>query len=325
MRLTRRGWATLGIVVVGMGLAQLFGQPGLNAVVAPAMIALLVGVVQVYRADTPSVTLDGPQPGFPDERRTLSVDVGGGGLATVRLDLPEGLAGPGIDATVALPREFEREVTLIDRGVYAVEAPAVDQRDSLGLVRNRVAASGRAEAVVYPRRYAIASTGVAGLFDDEENAERQEFDRLREYVPGDPLRDVHWKSSAKHGEFLVMEFSPTRRDETVTVAASATEGNADAMASAAASVADLAFEADFSVALVLPTGTLPAGKGPGHRENALRLLATAESGSVPEDARIEADVSIEATDAGTRIRAAEAEYDFETVTTGRRTVAGVNA
>lgn len=325
MRLTRRGWGALAVVVVGSVLAQLFGQPGLNAVVAPALIALVVGAVQVYRADAPSVSLDGPQPGFPDERRTLSVDVGGGGLGTVRLELPEGLAGPEIDATVALPHEFEREVNLIDRGIYAVEAPAVRQRDSLGLVSVRAETGGQVEAVVYPRRYAIASTGAAGLFTDEAGAERQEFDRLREYVAGDPLRNVHWKSSAKRGEFLVMEFSPNRRDEAVTVAASATDGNADAMASAAASVADLAFEAGFSVGLLLPTGALPPDKGPDHRESALRLLATAQGGPLPEDARAGADVSIEATDTGTRIRAAEAEYDFETVTTGRRTVAGVNA
>jgi len=325
MRLTRRGWGALAVVVVGLVLARLFGQPGLNAVVAPALLALLVGTVQVYRADAPTVSLDGPQPGFPDERRTLSVDVGGGGLGTVRLELPEGLAGPEIDATVALPHEFECEVSLIDRGIYAVETPAVRQRDSLGLVCTRVDTGGRAEAVVYPRRYAIASTGAAGLFADEASAERQEFDRLREYVAGDPLRNVHWKSSAKHDEFLVMEFSPSRRDESMTVAASATDDNADAMASAAASVADLAFEAGFSVGLLLPTDALPPGKGPDHRESVLRLLATAESGSLPEDARAGADVSIEATDGGTWIRAAEAEYDFETVTTGRRTVAGVNA
>ncbi|MFB6297367.1 MAG: DUF58 domain-containing protein [Salinirussus sp.] len=325
MRLSRRGWALLAVVIVGVVLAQLFGQPGLNAVVAPAAVALVAGLVQVFRATEPTVTVEGPRAGFPDETRSLSVAVEGGGLVGVSLTLPDGLAGADIDATVTPPHAFEREVRLVRRGIHAIDPPAVDQRGPLGLVRDEVPTAGRTETVVYPRRYAVAGSGVATLFAADSIEERQEFDRLREYVPGDPLRNVHWKSSAKHDEYLVMEFAPARRDETVSIAAEATEGNADGMASAAATVAELAFDADLSVGLTLPGESLSPGAGGDHRESLLRLLAAADSGSVPDPAREAADVAIEATDAGTQVRTAEEAYDFDAVTTTRKTVAGVNA
>jgi uncharacterized protein (DUF58 family) len=318
MRPTRRGWAAVAVVLVAVVLAWTFGERSLNAVAAPTLAALAAAFVAVWRADPPTVAFDDPRAGFPGEERTLSFHVEGDGLAKVSQSLPAGLTTRPVDETVALPRGFDQQVALEARGVYEVGPPEVRQRDPLGLIERRAEADSTAELVVYPQVYALADPTLGGILADPATAERQEFDRLREYVPGDPLKNVHWKSSAKRGEFLVMEFSPTERTETLRIAATAEAGGADRMSGAAATLTDAALEAGLTVELWVPDGHLPPGKGEVHRENAMQLLATAGHGSVADAVRAGADVTIEAGPRSTAVGFPERQRSFESLVTGRK-------
>jgi uncharacterized protein (DUF58 family) len=317
MRLTGRGWVALSLVALAVVLAWAFGERSLNAVAAPTLAALGVAVVLVWRSAPPTVEYEVPRPGFPGEERTLRVRVDGSGLATVSCPLPAGVAADPVEATVTLPQTFERTVTLERRGVYELGAPDLRQRDPLGLVERRVGADADGTLVVYPRVYALADETLGGLFADSATAERQEFDRLREYVPGDPLKNVHWKSSAKHDDFLVMEFSPTARTESVTVAARAEAGGADRMAEAAATVVTAALDAGLTVELAVPDGHLPAGEGDTHRENALRLLARTGHGTVDAAREEAADVVVDAGPQSTTVALPEGRQPFASLVTGR--------
>lgn len=318
MRPTTRGWGALAVVVAALVLAWSFGERSLNAVAAPTLAALAVAVVSVYRADPPAVTFEEPRAGFPGEQRTLSFRVEGDGLAVVRHRLPAGLTGRPVDGTASLPRSFEQTVTLEARGVYELGPPEVRQRDPLGLVERRVAADASTQLVVYPQVYALADPTLGGVLADPMTTERQEFDRLREYVPGDPLRNVHWKSSAKQDDFLVMEFSPTQRSETLRVAAAAEAGGADRMAGAAATLTDAALEAGLTVELWVPDGHLPPGSGETHRENAMRLLARTGHGDVEEAARAGADVLVSGDSDAVNVRLPEDRRSFASLVTGRK-------
>lgn len=319
LRITRRGRAALAVIAVAVVLGWQFGARSLNAVAAPTLAALVIGALHVRRSGVPSVELSAVEAGFPGESRLVTVSLSGSGIATVELELPYGASGDRVDATVTLPHTFDLETTLEQRGLYDIGPPTVRQRDPLGLVERRVETTETTTVVVYPRRYRLARDGaISQFFTDELETERQEFDRLREYVPEDPLRHIHWKSSAKHDEFLVMEFAPTKRTETVTIAASAVPGSADEMARASATLAEAALDAGFDVEVVVPDGILPPGQGAIHRQNLLRLLARTGAGQVPDSVADEADVAIHAAGEGTDVRIADRSYALSALVTGER-------
>jgi uncharacterized protein (DUF58 family) len=326
MRLTRRGWGALAVVGLAYAAAYLSGARALNAIVAPVLAALAAGAILVARADPPTVTYGSLRSGYPGQTRTLTVDVDGGGIVRLAQSLPNGLAAADLDVTVTPPHTIERTLTFANRGVYRLDPPFVRQRDPMGLVGKRVEAAVDLDFVVYPTVYDLDETHLSHLFSDELAAERQEFDRLREYVPGDPLKNVHWKSSAKYDDFLVMEFSPSQRTETVHIVADADPGGADAMATAAATLALGALDAGLGVELTVPGEDVASGQGEAHRENLLRVLAGASAGTVPDAVQQEADVSVHADGTGTRVRYGDQSKSFTDLlgTTGQR-VGGVAA
>ncbi len=293
VRLTRRGQVALGAAVVAMVLGWQFGARSLNAIAAPALAALAISTVMLARAEDPAVSLSTPDPGFPGETRTLTPSIAGQGLATIELSLPPGLGDTRVRRLVTLPATPAIDIELAARGIYDIGPLAVSYRGPLGLVERAVPGAGTTDVVVYPRRYEVdADSILSRLFLDELEAERQEFDRLREYRPEDPLRHVHWKSSAKHDDFLVMEFSPSQRDETISVVATAPKESVDEMARAAATVTDVALDAGYNVELTTPTGHVPPGQGHGHRRSLLRLLARTEGGTPKASANEEADIEV---------------------------------
>jgi uncharacterized protein (DUF58 family) len=311
MRLTRRGWGALVVVALAYTAAYLAGARALNAIAAPILAALVVGALLVWRADEPSLTYGSFQSGYPGQTRTLHVDVNGGGLITLVQPLPDGIEASALDATVTPPHSLEREMTLADRGIYRLAAPTVRQRDPLGLVSRRVGVDVDLEIVVYPPVADTDDVRLSQLFANELAAERQEFDRLREYVSGDPLKNVHWKSSAKYDDFLVMEFAPAKRTESVHIVADGTAGNADAMASAAATLALGALDAGLSVELTVPGEHVSSGTGTAHRESLLRVLAGVRSGTVPSSVHDEADISIHADGGSPRVRVSDRTERFD--------------
>ena len=76
---------------------------------------------------------------------------------------------------------------------------------------------------VHPRTIAIGTLSTGFIRDLEGSPTRDltasdiAFHALREYVPGDDRRFIHWKSSAKTGTFMVRQFEETRRSRLMVV------------------------------------------------------------------------------------------------------------
>jgi uncharacterized protein (DUF58 family) len=326
MSATRRAYAVFGVCLLALAAGSAFGARALNAIVVPGLVALAAGWIGTRRATPPTVTRSQPSPGFPGDERTIALDIDAdrSTAATVYDRVGSGLSASAGRIETAVPGRVEYDCRLDERGEHALGPVTVTVEDALGLFARNFRSSTTTGVLVYPsvRRLsdrahqAFLAGGEDALLDD-----RGEFDSLREYVPGDPLRDVHWKSSAKQDEFVVTEFAPGEDEEGLTVVAEAASGEADAMATATATIACWLLDAGVEIDLVTPDGRLP-GASPGTREGILALLARAGAGRVSSADREGTDVSIRAERDGVTVEIGGSTFAFDRLVDSRSTPRG---
>jgi uncharacterized protein (DUF58 family) len=127
--------------------------------------------------------------------------------------------------------EVAYRLTALKRGVYRVGPVRLHGGDPAGLFDYQARASDATEVVVYPVAGRIASLTVgrgtpfaAATLGRRPVPEGTDFRSIREYRPGDPLRRIHWKSSAHAGQFNVIEFEESIASD-VAVALDLTAGS----------------------------------------------------------------------------------------------------
>ncbi|MFG2012217.1 DUF58 domain-containing protein [Micromonospora sp. NPDC048868] len=191
---------------------------------------------------------------------------------------------PGRDTTVRY------EVPTARRGVVPVGPLRVTRRDPLGLVALARPYGGTVPVWVHPRVHPLNAvpTGAGRSLDgrvDKVPHGSITFDSLREYVVGDELRRVHWRTSARVGELMVRENVDTSLPRIVVLLdnrAAAHPARPDGVAEsfesaceAAASVLVAAYREDLPVVLLLvapePAGGDAAAQGPLDRLAAAEL------------------------------------------------------
>ncbi len=102
------------------------------------------------------------------------------------------------------------------RGVLRVGPTTVTRRDPLGLLRRELSWRERHLVHVHPRTVALPSQTAGMVRDLEGQASRRltdsdlSFHAVREYVPGDAVRHVHWKATAKTGTLMVRQFEESQ-------------------------------------------------------------------------------------------------------------------
>ena len=113
-------------------------------------------------------------------------------------------------------------VTPRRRGRYRIEAAYVEGASAIGLwdVRRKVPAEF--EVRVYPNlrhsdALAALRTGAAGTNLLRQVGKGREFEKLREYTPGDGYDEIHWKASARRGKPITKVFQVERTQEIYVV------------------------------------------------------------------------------------------------------------
>ncbi|SDK06242.1 Uncharacterized conserved protein, DUF58 family, contains vWF domain [Cryobacterium psychrotolerans] len=206
-------------------------------------------------------------------------------LPGVHVEVPVG-AGLAEFAMPGLARDSSFDDVFIvptrRRGVIPVGPVRTVRADPIGLVRKERVWAERIELFVHPRTISIPSMSTGFIRDLEGNPTKDltssdvSFHALREYVRGDERRNIHWKSTAKTGTYMVRQFEETRRSHlmvALSLAESdyATDDDFEMAVSVAGSLGVRAIRDGRTVSVVAGDKTAASGRSRGP---ALRTLST---------------------------------------------------
>ncbi|MDG1572566.1 DUF58 domain-containing protein [Robiginitalea sp. M366] len=107
------------------------------------------------------------------------------------------------------------ELRPTERGRYTFGALHVLVRSPLGLLVRRFSTPGGQTVAVYPsflqlRKYELMAISNRltdlGLKRIRRIGHTLEFEQIREYIPGDDVRNLNWKATAKRGQLMVNQY-----------------------------------------------------------------------------------------------------------------------
>ena len=115
--------------------------------------------------------------------------------------------------------DFRTKMCCHYRGEYWVGAKSFIITDFLGLFRIKYAVESKLPALVSPRIIPFSYSDLIKEEEDEKETqfrirEQSELDQqVREYVPGDSIRQIHWKNSAKTGKLMSRTYQAIQRQQ----------------------------------------------------------------------------------------------------------------
>lgn len=202
------------------------------------------------------------------------------------------------------------------RAVIPVGPASTVRGDPVGLLRREHEWSESIDLFVHPRISTLDRLG-SGFLRDLEGQTTQDlspsdvaFHTLREYVPGDDRRHVHWKTTARIGTLMVRQFVDTRRSYLGIVTSTdpadyASDDEFELAISMAASIGVRALRDDQTVTCVAGGSTIPSTSATKLLDSSAGIEADPTSGGldhgIAEANRTAADASIVALCVGSNV------------------------
>ena len=236
----------------------------------------------------------------------------------VRERLPEALpvkgghtTPSGLQGTVYLTRttalrsgdrlEWPLTLRAVTRGYHRLGPTRLRSGDLFGLFEREEIVGGSDTLVVYPRTYPLPDLGLGSArpFGELRGGRRIFPDPIRvvgvrDYVPGDPLKQIDWKATARASRLQSRLYEPSRAQAVVVALDVMTlehtwEGTDPVLlergVTVAASIARAAFEGRAAIGLLtngaLPQADRPIRLGAGRRPDQLARVLEALAGANP--------------------------------------------
>ncbi|MFF1634350.1 DUF58 domain-containing protein [Leifsonia sp. NPDC058248] len=296
--ITALGWSMIAVSVLALVSGYVFGWTE-AVVIGWTAVAMLV-VATAYLAGRNAYQV---QLALPANRVVVGDKAPGEvtvhnstrrRLAGVRVEVPVG-HGLAEFASPSLVRgDSHTDVFIVPtprRGIVPIGPVRTVRADPIGLLRREVVWAESLDLFVHPRTIAIPSMST-GFVRDLEGAPTRDltasdvaFHALREYLPGDERRNIHWKSTAKTGSYMVRQFEETRRSHllvalSLSAADYATEEEFELAVSATGSLGVRALKDSRTVSVVASALTPDFAKRAVH---SVRRVSTVNRGRLLDD------------------------------------------
>lgn len=177
------------------------------------------------------------------------------------------------------------------RGLVTLKKLVVSSRYPFGLAQRSMTVKRKDHVLIFPPAIDVRAV-VADLrveFGEHESRRKgigSEFFGLKEYVPGDQVRHIHWRSSAKAQRLMTMEYENEERQKisivlhnrvsTDELRDSAVRDEFEKALTFVASFCRELIRGGYEVQLVTDSGIVPFGVGQRHLMRLLRACALLE-------------------------------------------------
>ena len=202
------GWSVLAAAILLWATGQAFGWQEAKAAAIAAFVMFVIAVAFVLGRSSYGVVLD---------LARTRVAVGDSAVGSIAVSNTS--ARPLLPAALE-PQQVHEDLFTIPtarRAVIVVGPVRSVRADPLHLLRRQVLWTEPEDLFVHPRTVALAGSA-AGFIRDLEGMPTTDlssadvsFHALRDYVPGDDRRHIHWKTTARTNKLMVRQFEETRR------------------------------------------------------------------------------------------------------------------
>lgn len=221
--LTARGAGLLGAAAGLWALSRAFGVPELGMAAMGALVLVIIAVVYTRLASA-TVTAERwvhPPRLFHDAAGSVELKLTNHGrlptaIVGVEDAVPSGVGdqarfvvspiGPGRRVTIRYPLQGRL------RGRYELGPLVIRLRDPFGVAARPLQLGATSEVLVYPPVWRLPPGMPLGGHQESGGegqprplARGDELANVREYVRGDDLRKVHWRSTAHRGKLMVRQ------------------------------------------------------------------------------------------------------------------------